>query len=283
MKVGYGSHQQYLQWVTPAQFRFPAKESSFYAKIQEICVLRERGGFREMRKLSLLFVFVLAVGSVSAQSLKPENPYPMKAGINQGISDSLVGIHYWYYYVTPGYNTLKVRFKNPTTLYGATMNTTLTITVSDDKHTWRVTKQVNANSATSEATFTSNKVDKRIRIIVSVAPPNQNLLRMGGGYELEATGAVSFSEATSSLDPIVRTYDPKTSHYQDSYGAVKFSADGTIITANGFTGTWKAFDPENRIYVIQLGKIRYSLQYSPGYGLVRPGEPDVIEFQELRR
>ena len=236
-----------------------------------------------MRSFGLLVILFTAVCGISGQSLKPESPYPMKAGINQGISDSLVGTHYWYYYVTPGVNTLKVRFKNPTTLYGATMNTTLTITVSDDRHTWRVTKQVNANAATSQATFTSNKVDKRIKIIVAVAPPNQNLIRMGGGYELEATGAVDFGEGTSSVDPIVRTYDPKTTHYQDSYGAVKFNADGTIITANGFTGTWKVFDAENRIYVIQLGKIRYSLQYSPGYGLVRPSEPDMIEFQELRR
>src|SRR4029079_2031116 len=118
-----------------------------------------------MRKMIFLLALFAAVGTAAAQSLKTESPYPLEAGINQGISDSLVGTHYWYYYVTPGYNTLKVRFKSPTTLYGATMNTTLTITVSDDRHTWRVTKQVNANRSTSEATFTSNKVDKRIKVI----------------------------------------------------------------------------------------------------------------------
>ena len=106
---------------------------------------------------------------------------------------------------------------------------------------------------------------------------------MGGDYELEATGDVDFGEATSTADPIVRTYDPKVSHYSDSYGATKFNADGTIVTANGFTGTWKVFDQENHIYAIQIGQIKYSLQYIPGYGLVKPGEPNMIEFQELRR
>lgn len=236
-----------------------------------------------MRKLCVMVAFLLAVGAASAQSLKPESPYPLQAGINGGTSDSLVGTHYWYYYVTPGTNVLKVRFKNPTTLYGATLNTTLTITVTDDKRTWKVVKQVTGARNQSEAVFTSNKVDKRIKIIVAVAPPNQNLLRMGGDYEIEAVGDVAFDDEKSLGDPIVRTYDPKTSHYSESYGAVKFNSDGTIVTANGFTGTWKLFDKESRIYAIQLGQIRYSLQYRPGYGLVRPSDPNSIEFQELRR
>jgi hypothetical protein len=237
-----------------------------------------------MRTLSLLVMFFLAAGYVSAQSLKPENPYPLQAGINQGTSDSLVGTHYWYFNVTPGSNTLKVRFKNPITLYGTELkNNALTITVTDEKRTWKVVKTVNSNKSTSEATFTSNKVEKKIKIIVIVAPPNQNLLRMGGDYEIEATGDVQFDEVKSAADPIIRTYDPKTMHYSEAYGATKFLADGTIETANGFSGTWKVFDRENRIYTVVLGRIRYSLQYLPGYGLVRPGEPNIIEFQELRR
>ena len=172
------------------------------------------GGFTKMRKLSLLITLFLAVGCASAQSLKPQSPYPLKAGINQGTSDSLVGTHYWYFFVTPGNNRLTVRFKNPTTLYGTELNNNvLTITVSDEKKNWKVVKTVSSNKNTSEATFVSNKVDKKIKIIVSVAPPNQNLIRMGGDYEIEATGDVQFDEVKSAVDPIIRTYDPKTMHY----------------------------------------------------------------------
>lgn len=239
----------------------------------------------KIRKLGLLIIaFFIAVGYASAQSLKPESPYPLKSGINQGTSDSLVGMHYWYFYANPGTHQVTVRFKQSITLYGTELNNNaLTITLFDEKRTFRITKVVTSKRNASEATFTSNKLNKKMKIIVSVAPPNQNLLRMGGDYEIEATGDVQFDEVRSAADPIVRTYDPKTMHYSEEYGATKFLADGTIETANGFSGTWKVFDRENRIYAVVIGKIRYSLQYLPGYGLVRPSEPNIIEFQELRR
>ena len=237
-----------------------------------------------MRKISLFTAFFIFVGCLSAQSLKPESPYPLKSGINQGTSDSFVGTHYWYFFVTPGSNRLTVRFKNPTTLYGTELsNNVLTITVIDDKRTWKVVKTVSSNKNTSEAVFNADKVDKRQKIIIIVAPPKQSLLRMGGDYEIEATGAIEFDEVKSAADPIIRTYDPKTMHYSEEYGATKFLADGTIETANGFSGAWKVFDRENRIYAVTIGRIRYSLQYLPGYGLVKPGEPNFILFQELRR
>ncbi len=232
-----------------------------------------------MKKLSFMITFFLAAGIASAQSLKPESPYPLKAGINKGTSDSLVGTHYWYFYATPGSNRLSVRFKQPTTLYGAQINTSLTITLNDEKKTWRTTKVINANSKTPEATFTADQVKSRMKIIVSVTPPNQNLIRMGGDYEIEATGDVQFDEAKSAADPIVRTYESKV----NSYGAIKFLADGTIEAADGSRGTWKAFDPESRIYTVLIAGERFSVQYLPGYGLVRPGEPKIIVFQELRR
>jgi hypothetical protein len=102
---------------------------------------------------------------------------------------------------------------------------------------------------------------------------------MGGAYEIEATGNVEFGNATSSADPIIRTYDSKV----NAYGATKFLLDGSVVTSDGSTGTWRVFDAENRIYVVEIGKFRWSVQYAPGYGLVKPSEPDMIVFQEVRR
>lgn len=235
-------------------------------------------GFTRLKILGGFFVLLLAAACASAQSLKPENPYPLNAGINQGTSDSLIGTHYWYFYATPGSNRLTVRFKLPTTLYGAQLNTVLTITLYDEKKTWRVTKVVTSNKNGSEATFTADKVNKRMKIIVSVMPPNQNLIRMGGDYEIEATGDVEFDEVKNAADPIVRTYDSKV----NNYGATKFLGDGTIEASDGSQGTWKVFDRENKIYTVVIEKFRFSVQYQPGYGLVQTGN-GAIAFQEIRR
>jgi hypothetical protein len=229
-------------------------------------------------------VFFLAQEYASAQSLKPENPYPLQAGINKGTADSLVGTQYWYFYAAPGNSQIKVRFANASTLYGAPIrNTTLTVTLYDEKRTWRNTKIISPARNQTDATFTADKVAKTMKIIIAISPPNQNLIRMGGDYEIEAMGEVRFDDVKSSADPIARTYAPKVMHYSDAYGTAKFLADGTVETANGFHGTWKVFDRENRIYSIEIEGIRYSVQYLPGYGLVKPDEPGNILFQELRR
>src|SRR5215813_8016854 len=107
-----------------------------------------------MRNLSLLItIFIAAVACISAQSLKPDNPYPMKAGINRATSDSLVGTQYWYFYATPGNSRVTVRLKTPTTLYGAQLNTVVAVTLTDEKRTWRNTKTVTTRQNQTEATF----------------------------------------------------------------------------------------------------------------------------------
>lgn len=231
------------------------------------------------RFTALLTITLLAAVFASAQSLKPDDPYPLRDGINKATSDSLVGTHYWYFYAVPGSSTVKVRLKRPTTLYGADMKTTLTVTLADAKRTWRSVKTLNASPNGSEISFNADKVAKRQMIVVAVAPPNQNLIRMGGDYEIEVTGNAEFSGETVSEEPIVRTYQSK----MNDYGATRFLADGSVIASDGTRGTWKAFDPENRIYTITIGKFRLSAQYQPGYGLVRPDDPNLIVFQEIRR
>lgn len=232
----------------------------------------------------LLSAVIAFAAHISAQSLKPENPYPISPGINKGTSDSLVGTQYWYFYATPGNSRVSVRFKKPETLYGTELrNNAITVTLSDRKRTWRNTKVITSQPNASEATFTAEKVKTKMKIIISVAPPNQNLLRMGGEYEIEVTGDVQFDEVNGDADPIVRTYQPSTGFDGEDYGTTRFNADGTVETANGYKGTWKLFDRKNRIYTVVVGRYRVSVQYLPGYGLVRPNDPNMIVLQELRR
>jgi hypothetical protein len=234
-----------------------------------------------MKNILTAFALLVFAAAASAQSLKPQDPYPLKAGINQGTSDSLVGVHYWYFYAMPGTSQIRVRMRTPTTLYGAQQNSTLTITVRD-ANGGQLTKTVDGSPNRRETTFTATKVAKKIKIVVSVAPPNQNLLRMGGDYEIEATGDVAFAGGADSADPIVRTFESKSGY--NTYGAVRFLADGTLQSSTGYNGTWKPFDPDNRIYMVAMNDgYKITVQYIPGFGLVKPGSPNIIEFQELRR
>jgi hypothetical protein len=232
-----------------------------------------------MKFTSLLLAILLSAASIYAQSLKPSDPFPLKDGINSATSDSLVGTQYWYFYATPGSSRVVVRLKQSTALYGAQMKTTLTVTMTDANRTWRSTKMLTANPNGAEVSFTADRVVKHQKIIVSVAPPNQNLIRMGGDYEIEVTGNVAFAEASVDIDPVIRTYDSMV----NGYGATRFLADGTIIASDGSQGVWKLFDPQNQIYTVVIGPYRASLQYRAGYGLVKPSEPNLISFQEVRR
>lgn len=233
-----------------------------------------------MKKYALLTAVFVAFSTFTlAQSLKPENPSPLKDGINQATSDSLVGTHYWYFYATPGSNVVTVRLKQPTTLYGAEMKTVLTVTLTDAKRTWKAVKTLVARPGGSEITFSTDKITKQQTVVVAVSPPNQNLIRMGGDYEVEVSGNVMFNGTASEADPIVRSYDSKV----NGYGAMRFLTDGSVIASDGSRGTWRPFDPENGLYTVVVGQFTFSVKYRAGYGLVKPSDQNLIVFQEIRR
>jgi hypothetical protein len=228
-----------------------------------------------MKKLSVCVMNCLAVGCALAQSLKSEAPAPLQSGINKGIADSMVGTQYWYFLGGPGEVRLLVRFKST---MGPMVREPLTVTLSDDQRTWHVTKVLySENGAVADTTFTGN-LDKKLKAIVLVAPPSGGLLRSVGDYDLQLTGAVQFEQARSTRDPIIGTYQSRV----NSYGAMKFLADGTVQASDGSSGTWKAFDAENRIYTVIVGQFRISVKYLPGRGLVDPDDSTSIKFQTLR-
>jgi hypothetical protein len=168
-----------------------------------------------------------------------------------------------------------VRFKST---MGPMVREPLTVTLYDDQRTWHVTKVLySENGAVADTTFTG-KLDKKLKAIVLVAPSSGGLLRSVGDYDLQVTGAVQFEQARSTRDPIIGTYQSKV----NSYGAIKFLADGTVQASDGSRGTWIAFDAENRIYTVIVGQFRISVKYLPGRGLVDPDDSTSVKFQTLR-
>jgi hypothetical protein len=214
-----------------------------------------------------VLVAAFSLATASAQSLQAGSPAPLKAGINESATDNFTGTHYWYFYGGPGAVDVHCVFKGGG-LLGNSLNSTLTFTLSDSAGTWSTSKVLRSGSTASAAqtTFHAANLKKRAKIIVTVAPVANGLVRMGGDYQITASGVVAFG-AEKAGDPIVGTY-MQMNGMTENIGVTKFKVDGTVVAANGFTGTWKLFDADTHTYAVVINGERLSLIYRPAIGLV---------------
>jgi len=230
--------------------------------------------------ISAIALAALTVATVSAQSLRVDSPGPLKAGINVSQTDNFTGTHYWYFYAGPGPVAVHCEFKGGGVL-GASLNSRLTFTLSDSAQTWHVSKTLVSGSTAdaSQTTFHGN-LKKRTKVIVTVAPVAGGLVRMGGEYSISVSGAVAYGQEKTG-DPIVGTY-MQTMGMTENIGLTKFKPDGTVVAANGFTGTWKLFDANTHTYAVVINGERLSVIYMPGRGLVSGDDPSTIFFKALK-
>lgn len=219
---------------------------------------------------------ILSITAAFGQSLKPNDPAPLQPGVNEGTIDNFVGVHYWYFNGGPGHVHVHTQFKSMSVL-GNTTQSSITVTLSDANHSWDTPKIISSNSKPADCNFDGD-LKAPTKLLVRVDPPAGGLLRSGGDYQLEATGAVAFAPK-STADPIIGTYN-QMSGYTALLGASKFLPDGSIETESGTKGNWRLFDKDSQTYVINIdGQDRQSLQFVAGRGLCAG---DTIFFQQLK-
>ena len=228
---------------------------------------------------SAIMIAALTTTNVSAQSLSVNMPGPLRAGVNVGQTDNFTGTHYWYFYAGPGAVAVHCEFKGGG-LLGNPMNSRLTFTLSDAAQTWHQSKTLvsGSNADTNQVTFHGN-IKQRIEVIVSVAPVAGGLVRMGGEYSISVSGAVAYGQAKSG-DPIVGTY-MQMCCMTENIGLTKFQPNGTIVAANGFTGTWKLFDASTHTYALVINGEQLSVTYVAARGLVSSNDSGAIVFKAL--
>jgi hypothetical protein len=114
-----------------------------------------------------------------------------------------------------------------------------------------------------------------------VSPINSKLVRQTTPYNLVVTGNVSFADSSAGPDPIIGLYAQKLMFQgEPELGAVKFLANGTIVTSNGGGGSWKLFDADSGIYSVTVGGRRMTLTLQRGRALVDTGnKTTVFELQ----
>lgn len=233
--------------------------------------------------VSALFILTTFTSPVTAQSLYPNKPAPLHSGVNSSVADNFVGTHFYYFIGGPGKVDVNVKFTSMGLLGNANI-ATIGIDLYDEKQTWQIHKDLTSKGPTAQLTLTGD-LKQKTKVIMRIQPPPNGLIRTGGNYEVQLIGAVQYDSNTASRqqDPIVKTYQIM-SCMQGVYecGVAKFYPDGTFKISDGNTGTWKLFDPEANIYVLNISEHNLSVKLMPGRGLVEPKDVNSIIFQEVR-
>lgn len=234
---------------------------------------------------------ILTIQHAQAQTLDPRNPGPLKAGINSSTVDNFVGTQYWYYDADPGQHTVKVTFQSMGVL-GAPMKNTLAVTLSSPLGS---EKKLCTSEKMPESVIFSGKMTKPTKMVIrldALAPTG--LVRQGGDYQIEVTGAVHFGGgddgaigATTDTpfgggggakDQICRAY----ASMLNDWGITKFAPDGTVSTSDGTIGKWKLEDADTQSYTVNLGHDHLSLIFMPGRGLVQADSKDKVVFKQMK-
>lgn len=147
-------------------------------------------------KLAAMTLLLTGYSICGAQPHDRNNPAPLGSGVNKGNVDNKTnGPNYYYFYAGPGHLDMRYAFKSMGVL-GSPMREALSFDLYDE----------NNKLIAHDAIVSVDKLEKlsrpgdlgsRHKLVIRVIAPEQ-VLRLGGYYEIEATGAVSFEGKTAA-------------------------------------------------------------------------------------
>ena len=197
-------------------------------------------------------LIVVTLQPIYAQSHDPKSPTPLGPGTNKGNVDNVTGNVYYSFHAGPGHVVMRFAFKslgvfgNPFKqglsfdLYENGKYLSHSIVVSTDK----LEQAVPAGDLDSPRTFT-------IYVI-----PQQGVIRLGGYYEIEITGAVNFGAAKAT-------------------GAGAKPEDTSLVKPGGSLTNGQTALTNGQVALTNPG----GSLYEPGITLYHPGQP--LTVQEL--
>ncbi len=212
-----------------------------------------------------------AVPAVS-QSLKLDAPAPLHAGNNQALIDSFVGDHYYFFFAEPGHFHITWTWGGANEGFNIGGKPSFAAAFNPKTSGAAMTTRNLPNGVTYDGSVT-----QRTRVMVGVSPVNSKLVRQTTPYVIVVTGNVSFGSSAGGPDPITGVYAQKLLFQgEPELGAVKFLANGTIVTSNGGSGTWKLFDADSGIYSVTVGGHRMTLTLQRGRALIDTSNKNTI-------
>jgi outer membrane protein OmpA-like peptidoglycan-associated protein len=149
------------------------------------------------RKFVLAAVAALALSgpAIQGQSHDAHSPTPLGPGVNKGNVDNKTGPNYYSFYAGPGHVDLKFGFKE-LGVFGNPLrqNLSFDLYTEDGKI---ISHDVVTSLDKLEQLSTSGDFGSRHKVTLRVIAPD-TALRLGGYYEIEVTGAVSFGGAAAT-------------------------------------------------------------------------------------
>jgi outer membrane protein OmpA-like peptidoglycan-associated protein len=131
----------------------------------------------------------------SAQSHDPKSPIPLGSGINKGNVDNKEnGPNYYYFYAGPGQIEMHYAFQEMG-VFGNPFKQSLSFDLYQEDGTLIVHSAI-VSLGKMEKLSQPGNLGSRHRLMLRVISPNATL-RLGGYFEIEATGAVAFDGKTT--------------------------------------------------------------------------------------
>jgi outer membrane protein OmpA-like peptidoglycan-associated protein len=167
----------------------------------------------------------------NGQSHDPKNPTPLGPGINKGNVDNVQnGPNYYYFYAGPGAVNLNYAFKEMG-VFGNPLKQALSFDLFDENN-----KLLKHDAIVSvekmEKLSQPGTLDKRSKLLLRVISPDA-AIRLGGYYEIEATGAVAFGGQATGAG--VKPIDTSLTHSVGalSTSGVQLSNSGVQLSTSG--------------------------------------------------
>jgi outer membrane protein OmpA-like peptidoglycan-associated protein len=141
-----------------------------------------------------LFIFAAMVQPMHAQSHDPNSPTPLGPGVNKGNVDNVTGNVYYSFHAGPGHVVMKFGFKS-LGVFGNPLRQGLSFDLYENGKF--LSHSIIVSTDKLEAIAPAGDLDKP-RTFTLYLIPQQGPIRLGGYYEIEITGAVSYGSAKAT-------------------------------------------------------------------------------------
>lgn len=231
---------------------------------------------------SAMLFCVLWGSALGAQSLDPNNPAPLKPGVNIAQVDTQTGVHYWSLTGEKGIVKVNITFRSVSIL-GANIRTPLGIEMyapkTPDK---KFSKTLFSTGEEVEYTI-EGPCPGDCTEVLAILPPRA-AVNLGGEYKIQAIQGVRFAEGTKTEADSILTHHFRKFGCNDTdpQCAISFLPNGVLALPGGERGTWRLFDSDRGIYVLVIGNQRQSLKFKPGVGLVGIDGNEITAYKEVR-